>query len=773
MDSNGKAVKFSGEIAMAENKKPPSDVVVLISEDERDSKSPVRPSRSTVDPPLGSQIPKTVQVSDSSPEIARYPPSPSSNKPPKIPTNETLTRRKSLASSVFSKPKSRFGEQSLPIDANMFDEQPEPSANSPYRNVSNRASPTAKMGSSDTFKETSRTVSISVTPRTPLMASPGGFGGVDEDEEIYKKVSSRNKLKYNKVKTKVLIEWLVFLCLLGCLLASLLVKKFEHWKLWDLKIWKWIVLVMVTFSGMLVTKWFIHFVALLIELNFLLRKKVLYFVFGLKKSVQVCIWFGLVLLTWVLLFSNEERSHSTEKVTNFITWTIAALLIGSFLWLLKTLLLKILAASFHVNTFFDRIQESIFHQYILLTLSGLPVMESAQMLGRSNSVASQFSFRKTMKGKDGKEKKEKAVIDINKLHEMKREKVSAWTMKMLVDVISNSGLSTISGSLGENDYDTGCEQADKEINNEEEAIAAAYHIFRNVAPPGSKYIDEYDLKRFLIKEEVDIVLPMIDVAETGQIDKKALTEWVVKVYQGRRALSHALNDTKTAVKQLNKLVTSILIVIIIIIWLLMVGIATTKVLVFLSSQLVVAAFIFGNTCKTIFEAIIFVFVMHPFDVGDRCVIDGVQMTVEEMNILSTVFLRFDNEKIFYPNSVLAVKPISNFYRSPDMGDNFEFSIDYRTPVEKIGALKEKIKRYLEKTPQYWHPNHSVVVKEIENMNKIKMAVFFNHTMNFQNYGEKNRRRTELILEMKKMFDDLNIKYDLLPQEVHLVEQRGH
>lgn len=482
MDANSKAAKFSGEISMGENKKTPSEVVVMISGDERNSKSPVGQPRPTVDSPLVSQIPKT----NSSPEIARYTPTPNPNKPPKFPTNETLTRRKSFASSAFSKPKSRFGEPSLPIDANMFDEQAEPIANSPYRNVSNHASPTAKMGPSDTFKETTRTVSISVTPRTPLMASPGGFGGVDEEEEIYKKVSSRKKLKYNRFKTKVLIEWLVFLCLLGCLLASLLVNKFKHWKLWDLKIWKWIVLVMVTFSGMLVTKWFIHFAALLIELNFLLRKKVLYFVFGLKKSVQVCIWFSLVLLTWVLLFSHEDRSHSTEKFTNFITWTIASLLIGAFLWLLKTLLLKILAASFHVNTFFDRIQESIFHQYILLTLSGLPVMESAQMLGRSNSVASQFSFRKTTKGKDGKEKKEKAVIDINKLHEMKREKVSAWTMKMLVDVISNSGLSTISGSFGGNDYDVG-EQADKEINNEEEAIAAAYHIFRNVAPPGSKY----------------------------------------------------------------------------------------------------------------------------------------------------------------------------------------------------------------------------------------------------------------------------------------------
>lgn len=42
-----------------------------------------------------------------------------------------------------------------------------------------------------------------------------------------------------------------------------------------------------------------------------------------------------------------------------------------------------------------------------------------------------------------------------------------------------------------------------------------------------RYIDELDLRRFMIKEEVDLVFPLIDVAETGQIDRKALTEWVV------------------------------------------------------------------------------------------------------------------------------------------------------------------------------------------------------------------------------------------------------
>lgn len=770
-DASGKVSKTSGEISMVEGQKKENDLIINIPADEQDSKFSIpdsstvqkfkisadSPDRVSNDSALSDR--NSVTVSCPSPEIVRFGPSP--NKPPKIPESGTLTRRISLSRSVYSKPKSRFGEQSLPIDNKILEED-EPLVDS--RVMSNRGSPNTKV---DVNNVSTRTVPI--TPKTPLMASPGGFDGVDEDEKIYKKVSSRKKLKYRKVKTKVLIEWFLFLCILGCLIASLTVDKLQQGMVWGLQIWKWCVLVLVTFSGMLVTRLLMRFVVLLIELNFLLKKKVLYFVYGLKKSVQVCVWLSVVLLTWVFLFQEGvERSHTVTRILDFITWTIASLLIGSFMWLLKTLLLKILASSFHVNTFFDRIQESMFHQYILFTLSGPPVMESEAMLGRTNSNVTQFSFRVSKKGKDGKEKKEKEVIDMNKLHQMKQEKVSAWTIKMLVDVISNSGLTTLSNVIDESAYE-GNEQTDKEITNEEEAIAAAYHIFWNVAPPGSKYIDELDLRRFMIKEEVDVVFPMIDVAETGHIDRKVLTEWVVKVYKGRKALAHALNDTKTAVKQLNKIVTGILIIIMIVVWLLLVGIATTKVLVFLSSQLVLAVFMFGNTCKTIFEAIIFVFVMHPFDVGDRCVIDGVQMIVEEMNILTTVFLKFDKEKIFYPNSVLSTKPISNFYRSPDMSDQLDFSIDFKTPVEKIGALKDKMKRYIEKNPQLWHPNHSVIVKEIENVNKLKMALIFNHTMNFQEFGEKNKRKSEIVLEMKKIFEELAVGYYLLPQEVHLIE----
>lgn len=241
----------------------------------------------------------------------------------------------------------------------------------------------------------------------------------------------------------------------------------------------------------------------------------------------------------------------------------------------------------------------------------------------------------------------------------------------------------------------------------------------------------------------------------------------VKVYLERKSLGHSLNDAQTAVRELNKIASVIVLVMIVIVWVLLMGIATTQFLVFISSQMLLVVFVFGNMAKTVFEGIIFVFIMHPFDVGDRCLVDNVQMVVEEMNILTTVFLRYDNQKMYFPNSVLATKIIGNFNRSPFMGDAVEFNVNVATSVETIGELKARIKMYIESKPQHWSPNHTVVVLEIVNVHDLKMALYLSHTMNHQNMGEKNNRRSDLVFELKKIFVELKIEFKLLPQEVYV------
>ncbi|CAN6541225.1 unnamed protein product [Malus baccata var. baccata] len=587
---------------------------------------------------------QSLRVSDSAaPEIPRMSHTPPQGKPPKIPT-EPASLRAPLSRSAFSKPKPVVpGEQKV-------------------------------------TNEIPHLKSAPITPRTPLIDG----GEEDDDEEVYKTAKLKVREKSGKkMKKLALIELIAFVCIV---------------MYWGLELWKWCVLVLVVLCGSLVTEGFINVLVFVIEFNFLLKKNVLYFVYGLKRSVQIFIWLGLVLLAWSLL--------KTCRILGYVAQGLASCLIGAAIWLVKNLSVKVVASSFQCNRFFDRIQESIFHHYVLRTFSGPPLMEMAERVGRIPS-SGQLSFKRLKGGKkEGKEGAKEEVIDVEKPKKMNRKKISAWTLKVLVNVVRSSGLSTISNTLESLD-DEESEQKGKEITSEWEANAAAYDIFLNVTKRINKYIEEDDLLRFMKKEEVDIVLPLFDgVAETGKIKRKALKNLLVNVYLERKSLARSLNDTKTAIEKLNRLASGVLLLVII--------------------TILLVVFVFGNTAKTVFEAIIFVFVMHPFDVGDRCV-----LIVEEMNILTTVFLRSDNEKVFYPNS------------------------------------RTEYFRYLDSKTQHWRPGHSVVVKDTEDVNKMKMAPYVTHTINFQNYGDKTNRRSDLVLELKKILEDLGIKYHLLPQEVHL------
>ncbi|KAK2983418.1 hypothetical protein RJ640_016025 [Escallonia rubra] len=656
---------------------------------------------------------------------------------PNIPISQVPSGTRTLHRLNFSKPRSRFTEINYPIPPKSTFQPEEPQFVSPNDDVS----------STEDDDDDDR----------------DWYETEDEEGCTHGKYKSKKKRQINR---KALIEWSLFLTIMTCLISSLTLKPVRNGTKWGLEIWKWCLMVMVIFCGRLVSGWVIRLLVFLIERNFMLREKVLYFVYGLRKSFQNCVWLGIVLLSWMFMFPDV---HKHSKVLKKVFRALIAVLIGAIIWLIKILLVKVLASSFHVATFFDRMKESVFHAYVLDALSGPPLDEAEQEAPRRRTLIASKTLPARLRDEPRVLSKSKGFgsrrIDIEELKKLSAQRrAPAWTVKRLVSYVMSSGLSTISRTV--DDF----AKAESEITSEWEARNCAQRVFKNVAKPSAKYIEEEDLLRFLKSEEVYTIFPLFEGAiETGRITKSSFRNWVVHAYIERKSLAYSLNDTKTAVHQLHRLASASVIVIIIVVSLLVLGLATTKVIFLVTSQLLLVGFMFQNTCKTMFESIIFVFAMHPFDVGDRCVIDGVQMIVEEMNILTTVFLRYDMEKIYYPNSVLLTKPISNFRRSPDMGDAVDFTIDVSTSAEDVNALKKAIQTYIEGKPKYWNPKHSVLVKDIENMDKMKMVLCVLHTMNHQNYGEKAARRSELVFELKKTLENLGIKYHLLPQEVHLTQ----
>ncbi|KAJ0014789.1 hypothetical protein Pint_20870 [Pistacia integerrima] len=363
------------------------------------------------------------------------------------PTFQNPTRNKSFRGLSFSKPKSRFAEKNYPLPLKSEELQPL----NPEDNTS-----------SDDEEEWFKNFEC------------------EEDGEDYRQAKLR-KRKKRKINKRALIEFILFLIIMTCLICSLTLKSFKHKVQWGLELWKWCLMVMVLFCGRLVSGWLVALLVFIIERNFMLREKVLYFVYGLRKSFQNCAWLAFALVCWMIMFPNVHKHNSVLKK---VFRTLIAVLIGATIWLLKIVLVKVLASSFHVATFFDRMKETVFHHYTLDTLSGPPLDETEietprlRALHASKSMPAKLrnGATRTFSKKFGSRR-----IDMERLKKLSmHSRATAWNVKRLLKYVRSSGLSTISNTVDE------FEAAESEIHSEWEARTSAQRIFKNVAKPGAR-----------------------------------------------------------------------------------------------------------------------------------------------------------------------------------------------------------------------------------------------------------------------------------------------
>ncbi|MCD7458404.1 hypothetical protein HAX54_038092 [Datura stramonium] len=334
----------------------------------------------------------------------------------------------------------------------------------------------------------------------------------DEDlPEEYKKV------RFSPLTVLQLVSLVVIIAALVC---TVIFRILREKRAFGLELWKWEVMIFVLICGRLVSGWGIRLVVFFIESNFLLRKRVLYFVYGLRNSVQNCIWLSLVLIAWQCIFDKKVDKMTGGKVLPYVSSIWICLLVGAYIWLLKTLLVKVLAMSFHVSTFFDRIQESLFNQYVIETLSGPPLVEIDQQEHEEEKVMAEVqklqsagatlpadlkasifarpigtprktptsatlrssAFSRVISEKE-KEKKNEGGITIDHLHRLNQKNVSAWNMKRLMNMVRKGVLSTLDEKLPQSNYE---DESAVQITSEKKAKAAAKKIFNNVAKSGSK-----------------------------------------------------------------------------------------------------------------------------------------------------------------------------------------------------------------------------------------------------------------------------------------------
>ena len=67
------------------------------------------------------------------------------------------------------------------------------------------------------------------------------------------------------------------------------------------------------------------------------------------------------------------------------------------------------------------------------------------------------------------------------------------------------------------------------------------------------------------------------------------------------------------------------------------------------------SWLIGNSLSEVLTSIIFLFIKHPYDVGDRVTVEEEVYTVKEIRLLSTIMLDSRSCYVQAPNTVLSTK----------------------------------------------------------------------------------------------------------------------
>lgn len=73
------------------------------------------------------------------------------------------------------------------------------------------------------------------------------------------------------------------------------------------------------------------------------------------------------------------------------------------------------------------------------------------------------------------------------------------------------------------------------------------------------------------------------------------------------------------------------------------------------------SWLIGASLSEVLTSIIFLFIKHPYDVGDRVDLDEDSYTVKEIRLLSTIFLDSNGALVQAPNTVINGK-VDAFFR---------------------------------------------------------------------------------------------------------------
>lgn len=494
--------------------------------------------------------------------------------------------------------------------------------------------------------------------------------------------------------------------------------------------WRWLAWGASTLAGWGASSALFFAVTLLIERTFFTSQHVIFYIQGARTPGARLLAAVSSLCVFIGLFAPFKGRLPTAVLRLLICAVIAAAGL-----LMAQVVTKVIAGHFHRQGFFEKLKTALLNEYYIMALSkprGAPARRKSWTEQMYMSQTQSRPAKHVQKLGDTK-----LVLDDPKL---------LMSLEAVQRHVRTNRLKLV--------FDKCCD-----VRDEGAAKQLAFYILWNVMEDKSReYLLRSDLEHFLPEREIDGAFRLLDADGDGRPTWEECRDAVIRVFRQRQQLTASLEDSGSIMGTLHLILVILIQVACIFLYLLVWHVDIVRVWVTLSSVILAFTFVLGASIRRAYENVMFLFVVHPFDVGDRLLIDGQIHTVYKIKLSTTVFEQGDGTKVWYPNDKLAMVPILNQTRAECARESFEFAMDLDTPVTTFEAVQKAAEEYIGRHGRDFDGRCTCVTTATMDPLKLRLAISVTYSFNRAETQRLGEVRHGLILEVTKALVERKAAY---------------
>lgn len=563
--------------------------------------------------------------------------------------------------------------------------------------------------------------------------------------KLFKKIHSSSWL----VRYFTYITPLVLLILIPVLLGALVFPratvggvKLVWFSIWLMIVW------LTLWAGRVIAKclpWPIGIVASLFTNN---SKKWRDMGKQLELPATLFFWWLAIEISFLPTMKNHDVNGNTEtkdwqKTMNKV---LVAFLVGFSLNFIEKIILQLIAISFHLRTYQDRIE-----------LNKFQIGSLAKLYKYSKEkIAMEDSEFEGEKGPSGARTPGQLVTEAQKNIKEGMAKFGDIAGKVAGDFTGKQV--TSSGHPNQVVLQL--------IGSTSGAQVLARRLYRTFARPETETVHADDLKdAFESDEEADAAFKMFDKDLNGDISMEELEAVCVEIGRERKSITASLKDLDSVVSKLDDVFMFIVLVITIIVFVSLISTSASGVLTSAGSTLLALSWLFSATAQEFLQSCIFVFVKHPYDVGDRVQIYGNSgdmglgddYFVKEIALFYTEFKKMQGHVVQAPNSYLNTLFILNHRRSGALAEAVPIIIKFGTTLEQIDNLRQCLMEFVTAEKREYQTNILTELRAVKEVHWLELNVVFFYKSNWQNELLRLQRRNKFICALTVSIQECGIE----------------